>query len=55
LLEKDCICISEGTNMPTQIEAVDFFREKRVLFGSGKAANAGIVATSGLEMSQNVM
>ncbi|MDA3941219.1 MAG: NADP-specific glutamate dehydrogenase [Spirochaetia bacterium] len=48
-------CIFEGANMPTEPEAVDFLIGKKVLFGPGKAANAGGVATSGLEMSQNSM
>ena len=45
----------EGANMPTEPEAVDVFLENGVLFGPGKAANAGGVAVSGLEMSQNSM
>jgi glutamate dehydrogenase (NADP+) len=45
--------VSEGANMPSTLEAVNYFIEKKVLFGPGKAANAGGVATSGLEMSQN--
>ncbi len=48
-------CISEGANMPTEPDAVEFLIESKVLFGPGKAANAGGVATSGLEMSQNSM
>lgn len=48
-------CVSEGSNMPTTPEAVDILLEAGVLFGPGKAANAGGVATSGLEMSQNRM
>jgi glutamate dehydrogenase (NADP+) len=48
-------CISEGANMPTEPDAVEFLIENKVLFGPGKAANAGGVATSGLEMSQNSM
>jgi glutamate dehydrogenase (NADP+) len=48
-------CISEGANMPTEPDAVEYLIEKKVLFGPGKAANAGGVATSGLEMSQNSM
>jgi glutamate dehydrogenase (NADP+) len=47
--------VSEGANMPTEPEAVDYFLDKKILFGPGKAANAGGVATSGLEMSQNAM
>lgn len=45
--------VSEGANMPTTVDAVEYFREHRILFGPGKAANAGGVAVSGLEMSQN--
>lgn len=45
--------VSEGANMPTSAEAMELFREARILFGPGKAANAGGVAVSGLEMSQN--
>lgn len=55
LVENGCICVSEGANMPTEPEAVEVFLEAKVLFGVGKAANAGGVATSGLEMSQNSM
>ncbi len=53
LLKNGCMLVSEGANMPSAPEAVDLFVEKRILFGPGKAANAGGVATSGLEMSQN--
>ncbi len=53
LLANGCYCISEGANMPSTPEAVELFIEKKVLFGPGKAANAGGVAVSGLEMSQN--
>jgi len=55
LIENGCICVSEGANMPCTPEAVDHFIEKKVLYGPGKAANAGGVAVSGLEMSQNSM
>ena len=55
LVEKGCICVSEGANMPTTLEATEFFISKGVLFGPGKAANAGGVACSGLEMAQNSM
>ena len=48
-------CIAEGANMPTEPDAVEYLIENKVLFGPGKAANAGGVATSGLEMSQNSM
>ncbi|GGW25172.1 NADP-specific glutamate dehydrogenase [Arenibacter certesii] len=53
LLKNGCICVAEGANMPSTPEAVDRFLEARILFGPGKAANAGGVSTSGLEMSQN--
>jgi glutamate dehydrogenase (NADP+) len=55
LVKNGCFCISEGANMPSTLEAVQCFLENKVLFGPGKAANAGGVATSGLEMSQNAM
>ena len=55
LLGNGCYVISEGANMPSTPEAADLFVEKKILFGPGKAANAGGVATSGLEMSQNSM
>jgi glutamate dehydrogenase (NADP+) len=55
LVENGCICVSEGANMPSTPEAVEVFLNNKVLFGPGKAANAGGVATSGLEMSQNAM
>lgn len=48
-----CIGVFEGANMPTTPDAVEFFREKQILFSPGKASNAGGVATSGLEMAQN--
>jgi len=55
LVKNKCICISEGANMPSTPEAVDVFINSGVLYGLGKAANAGGVATSGLEMTQNSM
>lgn len=55
LVENGCVCVSEGANMPSTPEAVEVFLENNVLYGPGKAANAGGVATSGLEMSQNAM
>lgn len=55
LIKNGCICISEGANMPCTPEAVELFLEHKLLFAPGKAANAGGVATSGLEMSQNSM
>jgi len=53
LLKNGCIAISEGANMPSTPEAIHAFHEAKVLFAPGKASNAGGVATSGLEMSQN--
>lgn len=55
LVKNKCICVSEGANMPSTPEAVDVFINAGILYGPGKAANAGGVATSGLEMSQNSM
>jgi len=55
LVKNGCIAISEGANMPSTPEAVEVFLAAKVLFASGKAANAGGVATSGLEMTQNSM
>lgn len=55
LIRNGCYCVSEGANMPSTIEAVKLFLSEKILFGPGKAANAGGVATSGLEMSQNSM
>jgi glutamate dehydrogenase (NADP+) len=55
LVNNGCICVSEGANMPSTPEAVEIFLTDKILFGPGKAANAGGVATSGLEMSQNSM
>ncbi len=53
LIDNGCICVSEGANMPTVPEGIDVFLNAKILYGPGKAANAGGVATSGLEMSQN--
>ena len=53
LVHNGCICVAEGANMPSTPEAVDVFLAGKILFGPGKAANAGGVAVSGLEMSQN--
>jgi len=53
LVKQGCVCVSEGANMPTEPEGVDVFQAAKILYGPGKAANAGGVATSGLEMSQN--
>lgn len=55
LVNNGCICVAEGANMPSTPEAVEVFIENKILFGPGKAVNAGGVATSGLEMSQNSM
>ena len=53
LVENGCICVAEGANMPSTPEAVEVFLNAKILFAPGKASNAGGVATSGLEMSQN--
>ncbi|GAA4966521.1 NADP-specific glutamate dehydrogenase [Algibacter aquimarinus] len=53
LLENGCICVSEGANMPSTKEAIAAFHKAKILFAPGKASNAGGVATSGLEMTQN--
>ncbi len=53
LVANGCTCISEGANMPTTPDGVDIFLEAKILYGPGKAANAGGVAVSGLEMCQN--
>ena len=55
LVKNGCICVVEGANMPSTIEAVEVFLKAGILYGPGKAANAGGVATSGLEMTQNSM
>jgi len=55
LVGNGCTLVSEGANMPSTPEAVDLFLGKKLLYGPGKAANAGGVATSGLEMAQNAM
>ena len=55
LVKQGCLCVSEGANMPTAAEGVAVFQAAKILYGPGKAANAGGVATSGLEMSQNAM
>ncbi len=55
LIDNGCFLVSEGANMPSTPEAVAIYLSKKILFGPGKAANAGGVATSGLEMSQNSM
>lgn len=53
LVANGCICVAEGANMPSTPEAVTVFTDAKILFAPGKASNAGGVATSGLEMSQN--
>ena len=53
LTNNGCLAVAEGANMPCTPEAVEVFHQKRILFAPGKASNAGGVATSGLEMSQN--
>jgi len=53
LVENGCIAVAEGANMPTTLEATEYLQANGVLFAPGKAANAGGVATSALEMSQN--
>tara|TARA_R110002073_G_scaffold40547_5_gene115170 strand:- start:308155 stop:309498 length:1344 start_codon:yes stop_codon:yes gene_type:complete len=53
LVNNGCICVSEGANMPSTPEAIEVFQKAKILFAPGKASNAGGVATSGLEMSQN--
>ena len=53
LVSNGCMCVAEGANMPSTPEAVEVFLDKKILFAPGKASNAGGVATSGLEMSQN--
>ena len=53
LVKAGCYCVSEGANMPSTLEAIQVYQENNILFGPAKAANAGGVATSGLEMSQN--
>ncbi len=55
LINNGCTCVAEGANMPSTPEAIEIFQEAKVLFAPGKAVNAGGVATSGLEMSQNAM
>jgi len=53
LVKNGCILVAEGANMPTMPEAIKIFQQAKILYGPGKASNAGGVATSGLEMSQN--
>ena len=53
LIDNGCICVAEGANMPSTPKAIEVFQNAKILFAPGKASNAGGVATSGLEMSQN--
>ncbi|OYT16846.1 MAG: glutamate dehydrogenase [Bacteroidetes bacterium 4572_77] len=53
LIANGCCCVSEGANMPSTIDAINVYLENKILYGPSKAANAGSVAVSGLEMSQN--
>jgi len=55
LVKNGCQVVSEGANMPSTPEAIEVYLEKKILYGPGKAANAGGVAVSGLEMTQNSM
>ncbi|HSQ74921.1 MAG TPA: NADP-specific glutamate dehydrogenase [Bacteroidota bacterium] len=55
LVQNGCMCVCEGANMPTNLEGVKVFLDSKILYSPGKASNAGGVATSGLEMTQNSM
>lgn len=55
LIDNGCFCVTEGANMPSEPGAIDIYLENKILYGPGKAANAGGVSVSGLEMSQNSM
>ncbi|MBC7125135.1 MAG: NADP-specific glutamate dehydrogenase, partial [Bacteroidales bacterium] len=55
LVKNGCVCVAEGANMPCTPEAIEVFQHNKILFAPGKAVNAGGVATSGLEMTQNSM
>ncbi len=55
LVKNGCIAVSEGANMPSTPEAIDVFLKNKILYAPGKAANAGGVSVSGLEMTQNSM
>lgn len=55
LIKNGCFCVAEGANMPATLDATEVFVQHQILYAPGKAANAGGVATSGLEMSQNAM
>ena len=54
-MKNGCMCVAEGANMPSTAEAIHEFQNAKILFAPGKASNAGGVATSGLEMSQNAL
>jgi glutamate dehydrogenase/leucine dehydrogenase len=53
LIDNGCICVAEGANMPTEPDGIEVYLDAKILYGPGKAANAGGVATSALEMTQN--
>jgi glutamate dehydrogenase (NADP+) len=53
LVANGCLCVTEAANMPSTLDAINYFLDNKVLFSPGKASNAGGVATSGLEMTQN--
>jgi glutamate dehydrogenase/leucine dehydrogenase len=55
LVKNGCICVAEGANMPSRPEAIDVYLKNKILYGPGKASNAGGVSVSGLEMTQNSM
>jgi len=55
LVDNGCMCVTEGANMPSEPDAIEVYQNAKILYGPGKAANAGGVATSALEMSQNSM
>ena len=55
LVKNGCLLVAEGANMPSTIEAIDIFLDAKILYGPAKAANAGGVAVSGLEQTQNAM
>jgi len=55
LVDSGVICVCEGANMPCTPEAIEIIQKAKILYAPGKAANAGGVATSGLEMTQNSM
>ena len=55
LVKNGCTCLAEGANMPSDPDAIDVYTKSKIMYGPGKASNAGGVAVSGLEMSQNSM